>query len=191
MVTNHIHLMRHGHSALAFPNHWITPGQFRDWIEVYNRTGIAQDSVPADNVVTLMRDDPIAVCSDFPRSIESAARLDSQREPRISPVYREVGRPLQGDWKIRLPLEMWDRLSVLCWKLDLIAVDESVRAARARARAAALELVGLAEESSPVLLVGHGMINAMIARELCREGWTGPRQANDDYWGTVSFDRGA
>jgi len=188
-MTIHIHLIRHGRSALALPDRWITPGEFRDWLEIYNRTGIADDSGPPSALVEMMRDSPIVVCSDYPRSIESARRLAPQSDPRMSTAYREAGRPLQGDWSIRLPLEIWDRFSVLCWKLSLIVADESVRAARVRAQLAARELISLAQESSPVLLVGHGMVNTMIGRELLRSGWSGPRRANDNYWGVASYRR--
>jgi broad specificity phosphatase PhoE len=186
-----IHLVRHGRSAFAFPERWITLGEFRDWIEEYNRTGIAEDSLPPAEVVALLHDDPVLVCSDYPRSVESAARLAPRSTLRISAVYREVGRPLPWDVRLRLPLAHWDRISVLCWKGNLSAADESVWAARVRAEEAAGELTGLAQRFSRALLVGHGMVNAMIGNALRRKGWIGPWRANDRFWGVDSFCRDA
>lgn len=179
--------MRHGRSALPFPDCWITPAEFREWISVYNRTGTAPDDHPTDEIVAKMRDVSEIVCSDSPRSVESAGRIAPDHRPRVSATFREVGRPLQTNWKIRLPLDGWDRLSVLLWKFGLISANEPFRAARQRAQQATHELVSLAHQSFRVLFVGHGMLNALIVRRLLREGWRGPKRANDDYWGLVSY----
>jgi len=182
-----IQIMRHGRSALEFPTNWITPAEFREWIGIYNRTGIADDSRPPEKLIARVGDIATIVCSDYPRSIESAAQLFPNARPIISPLFREVGRPLPARSGIRLPLQIWDRLSVLLWKLNLIASDESIHTARQRAQSATRQLVDLAEQFSRVLFVGHGMLNALVGRELRRQGWHGSRQVNDDYWGITSF----
>jgi broad specificity phosphatase PhoE len=188
-MTLQIQIIRHGRSALPYPSNWITSTEFREWIAVYNRTGIADESTPPAELVATVGEVPVVVCSDYPRSIESAARLVPNRQPRISPVFREVGRPLQANWNVRLPLKVWDRFSVSLWNMNLISSDESIHAARRRAQEATRELVSLAEESSRVLFVGHGMINAMIGGELRRLGWQGPRRVADVFWGITTFRR--
>lgn len=182
-----IHIMRHGRSALEYPTNWITPAEFREWIGIYNRTGIADDSRPPENLTAALDEIRAVVCSDYPRSIESAARLFPGRPPIISALFREVGRPLPARSGIRLPLQIWDRLSILLWKLSLIASDESIRAACQRVQAATRDLVNLAQEFSCVLFVGHGMMNGLIGQALRRQGWHGPRHVNDEYWGITSF----
>ena len=62
-------------SAHAYPARWITPAEFREWIGVYNRTGIADESRPRDELIARLGNVQFIVCSDYPRSIESAARL--------------------------------------------------------------------------------------------------------------------
>jgi|SRR5579863_4154776 len=186
-MRSQIQIMRHGRSAHPYPNRWITPAEFRDWITVYNRTGIARDSGPPENLTAALGDVEAIVCSDYPRSIESAARLFPTARPIISPLFREVGRPWPGSQKIRFPLRVWDGLAVLLWNLNLFTTDESIQAARQRARAATHQLINVAEQFSRVLFVGHGMLNALIARELRGQGWRGPREINNDYWGMTSF----
>jgi broad specificity phosphatase PhoE len=186
-MVSQIHLMRHGRSAHPLPTRWITPSEFRDWIGIYNQTGIADDSRPSAELIGEVGNAPVVACSDYPRSIESAASLCPNCLPMISATFREVGRPLQGNLNIRLPLPIWDRLSIWLWKWNFIATDESIHAARQRAQAAARELVSLAHTHSQVLFVGHGMLNSLVARELRRQGWQGPRRVNDDYWGIASF----
>jgi broad specificity phosphatase PhoE len=187
IMPSQIQLMRHGRSALPFPKRWLTPAEFRDWIGVYNRTGIADDGRPSAELIATVADTQVVACSDYPRSVESAARLFPNRQPIISEIFREVGRPLQGNWNIRLPLHIWDQISVWLWNLNLISSDESIHAARQRAQTAVRELVALAQANSRVVFIGHGMLNSLIARELRRQGWQGPRRVNDDYWGIVSY----
>src|SRR5258708_3262719 len=116
-MVSQIHIMRHGRSAHPFPTRWITPAEFREWIGVFNRSGIADDSRPPDALTALTAGITVVVCSDYPRSIESAARLFPNDQPIISATFREVGCPLQRNLSIRLPLNVWDRFSVLMWKL--------------------------------------------------------------------------
>ncbi len=51
-----------------------------------------------------------------------------------------------------------------------------------RARRATQELIRLAGKSETVLLVGHGLINHYIAKELLNLGWIGPEKAASGYW---------
>ncbi len=190
LMASQIHILRHGRSALPFPKRWITPAEFREWIAIYNRTGVAEDSRPPAALVPLLEGISAVACSDYPRSIESAARLAPRRPPRIlQRSFAKLDRPWQGNSKIRLPLKVWDWISVRLWMANLISGDESIHAARGRAQEATRELISLAQEFSRVLFVGHGMLNAMIGRELRRLGWQGPKRVNDDYWGAVSFHK--
>jgi broad specificity phosphatase PhoE len=179
--------MRHGRSALPFPSAWISPPEFREWITAYNRTGIADDSFPPHHLRGMIDESMEIVCSDYPRSTESAASLAPNHRPNISTAFREAGRPLQASWSIRLPLKLWDWASCMLWKAGLISADEPVQEARRRAQEAARQLVSLAQASSQVLLVGHGTLNAMIGRELRCKGWSGPTHVSDEYWGVATF----
>src|SRR5690242_11723164 len=103
-MISRIDIVRHGRSAYPFPTDWITLPQFREWISIFNRSGISDDSGPPEDLMRLVAGEPVVVCSDYPRSVELAARLCPGRQPRISAMFREVGRPLQGSWHLRLPL---------------------------------------------------------------------------------------
>jgi hypothetical protein len=66
-MTFQIHLVRHGRSALTYPNRWITSVEFREWIGMYNRTGIAADTRPSTEVLAMVANVATVVCSDYPR----------------------------------------------------------------------------------------------------------------------------
>ena len=184
-----IRLVRHGPSAHAWPTQRITAEEFREWIRVMNETGIAADSHPPGELAPSIGDTAVVVCSDYRRSVESATRLVPDCKPRVSILFREVGRPWSGSWSVRLPLAVWDLGSRVLWWMNWITTDESIYTARRRARDATFKLVGLADEYADVLLVGHGMLNALIGRELWRLGWQGPRRATDEYWGMSTYQK--
>jgi hypothetical protein len=186
-----IRLIRHGHSAQLPPLSRITAGEFRRWIEDYNRSGIAVDSVPPQELVTALCGTLAVVCSDYPRAIESANKLVSAVEPQILPLFREAGRPLMNNWGIKLSLPAWDCISTNLWRIGIIVGDESIRAARRRAGDAAAFLVRLAEDSDRVLCVGHGTFNALIGEKLREFGWNGPRKISDQHWQGGTFSKSA
>src|SRR5438093_9970936 len=68
---------------------------------------------------------------------------------------------------------------------------ESFKAARERAAKAASILTGHAEESGAVVLVGHGLMNILIARRLRASGWRGPRLPSPQHWTFGVYERAA
>jgi broad specificity phosphatase PhoE len=186
-----ITLVRHGASSHPLATHLITAAEFRTWIVDYNRAGIAADSLPPPELMAVTCDMPCVVCSDMPRAIASARLLSPGREPCALPLLREAGRPIGGDWPVKLSLDMWDRISVFLWTMGLIASDESIGAARLRAQKAAFELVQLAEEFSRVLCVGHGMFNELIGQVLLDLGWNGPPRVGSRHWAATTYRKRA
>jgi broad specificity phosphatase PhoE len=180
-------IVRHGHSSHVFPDRLIKAAEFRAWIDEYNRAGIDLASDPPRELLELAHSITCVVCSDLPRAAASAQRLCPGREMHVSSRFREAGRPLTGDWFARLPLSVWDRISVILWRLGCIMSDESQSAARLRARKAADELIHFAKQSGRILYIGHGLFNSMVAVELRRLGWQGPARMSDEHWGLSTY----
>lgn len=187
-VPPQITLVRHGRSSHEMPAERITASQFRDWIAAYNRAGLAPDCSPPPDLVERARGIRCLVCSDFPRAAESAARLAPQIAPRMSPLFREVGRPLpEGNTDRLARLEAWDRLSVRLWRAGRIQTDEPVETAELRVARAATELIRLTADYGQVLCVAHGMINAFVADELRRHSWIGPASVAAGHWSATAY----
>jgi broad specificity phosphatase PhoE len=135
----------------------------------------------------MTRNVPYIVCSDMPRAMASAHLLSPDQVPNALPLFREAGRPVSGNWPVKLPLTMWDRISVFLWRRGLITSDESVRVARLRAQEAAGKLVRLAEEFGRVLCVGHGMFNALVGQALQGLGWEGRPRVASHPWSATTY----
>ena len=106
------------------------------------------------------------------------APLDLTLAPPAELVARAATIPLVVTSTIRRARVAW----LLGWSRDV----ESLREATSRAARAADRLVSLASTHGSVMLVGHGMLNTLICRELRRAGWRGTGSPRT-YWGRVAL----
>ena len=125
----------------------------------------------------------MVVCSTALRCIESARRIAPGREILANAVYREAGLP-HNLWAVpKLPPEFWALAFRLAWFCGFSAHAESYAEAIARARLAAEQLIALAQAHGQVLMVGHGIVNVLIARGLLAMGCAGPKRPATRHWG--------
>ena len=141
----------------------------------YNEAGIRATPRPSTRLRRQAGAAGVIVCSDAQRAVESARALDSTREPLIDPLFREAGLPVGTRVPLRLSFDTWVLIAGIAWFWGWSAGTEPLADARRRARSAAQRLMRLATRHRSVMLVGHGVFNALIAAELRRRGWEGPR----------------
>jgi broad specificity phosphatase PhoE len=184
-------LVRHGRSALERVPGRINATQLRAWIDAYHEHGIADDSVPAAALIQEGERAGMIVCSDLRRAVESAQRIAPGRIAQESPLLREAGWPPRGDWGgIRLPLIVWGTLSFLLRRSGWSS-GETWGQAQGRAGEAVERLAELAATHKRVLVVAHGNLNMLMARELRRRGWNGGRWPASRNWGYTRYWRGS
>ena len=76
----------------------------------------------------------------------------------------------------------------LLWLFGFSRNGESLMKARKRAGEAAMTL---AEEHHDILLVGHGLMNLLIARALKKADWIGPSRPGPGHWGYGVYEKAA
>jgi broad specificity phosphatase PhoE len=173
-------LARHGRPKLRQWS-WITPGQFAEWIRAYDQAGIFVEEVPP-HIRAKAVQSPWIVSSPLPRCEQSAQALAPLRQIDKEELFREAGLP-HAFWRFpRLPSSVWTVIFRAAWFCGYSTNSESLVMARNRARSAALRLIDLAREHQSVFLVGHGIINTLIAKELIRQGWMGPSRPAHRHW---------
>lgn len=173
-------LARHGRPKLG---HWIwvSPHQLADWIPAYNAGGVFVDEAPA-RLSAKAEQSGWIVSSPLLRCMQSAAALAPSRVIASEEVFREAALP-HGMWRFPpLPLPLWTVIFRAAWLCGYSGDAESLAMARIRARSAAFRLNDLAREHESVFLVGHGIMAALIAKELILQGWAGPKQPVHGYW---------
>ncbi|WP_456269585.1 phosphoglycerate mutase family protein [Kushneria sp. AK178] len=175
-------LMRHGAPQVRFDERMVA-ADFRDWVARYQLAGL-DELTRCERAFSVARECAAVVCSDLPRSLESALRLEAGNIVYSDPLMREIDLPHgSGRWPTPpLPTTFWLVTFRALWLLGYHGNAEGRRAVFSRAGAAASKLVELAGEHCSVLFVGHGMINHLLARELLSRGWQGPRRPGRAHW---------
>lgn len=173
-------LARHGRPKHRQSN-WVTPRQLADWIRSYDAGGVIVDEVPAPTRARAVQSGWI-ISSPLLRSVQSARALAPSRNISSEELFREAGLP-HASWDFpRLPPSVWTVLFRAAWFLGYSANSESLCLARSRARSAATRLIELDLEHQSVFVLGHGIMSALIAKDLIRRGWKGPSRPAHGYW---------
>src|SRR5512143_1796832 len=153
-------LVRHGRSALPTRKSIASTG-LRSLARRYDEAGIRRTPAPTAELRRQAAAAGIIVCSDTRRAVESARALDRTRDPLTDRVFREAGLPLVSPLPLRLSFDAWVIIARVAWFLGWSAGGESVAAARRRASKAVRRLTRLSSKHRSVLLVGHGVFNAL------------------------------
>lgn len=174
-------LMRHGQPALA-ASQKVSALDMEGWINGYNRAGITDQPAPAASL-QLAVTATVIVSSTAPRALDSLQALGLEPS-HVDALFCEAELP-HGQWKRpRLSPFTWAFILRVLWLCGYSRNGETVSAARRRASLAAQRLLSLASEG-PVLLLGHGFMNRMIAKELMVKGWTRRSRNGSRYWSTI------
>lgn len=182
-MTREIILMRHGQPDLASVAR-VSPQGMQRWIADYDQSAITDQPAPQASADLAARA-RIIVSSNAPRALTSVAALG--REPDlIDALFCEAQLP-HGRWPLpRLSPFKWAFVLRMLWLCGAHGQVESARAATTRAQAAAQQLQSLADNGS-VLLLGHGFMNRMIARDLQARGWQRHTNSGSGYWSAAVY----
>lgn len=177
-------LMRHGK-----PNH--QPGgrhnvqALADWCEAYDLSQVSDGPPPRS--LSIARQATVVVCSPLPRARSSLRQLGLQPH-EVDALFSEVAVPLLPGSQLQLPTLIWLALLRLLWLCGYAGQTESLQHARHRASLAADRLIEHARHGT-VLLLGHGIMNKMIARELRKRGWQAEKHASSRHWSSAIYHR--
>ena len=98
-------ILRHGKPQIKDHGR-VSPSDFGQWIAAYNRAGIDPAHYPLPSAIEKARSCSIVICSDLPRSIESAAALGVQFAEKDS-MFRECDMPYANGNHPKLPVSIW------------------------------------------------------------------------------------
>lgn len=152
-----------------------------DWISHYNLSDTGSD-MPPQSSQALASSALQILSSPLPRALSSLKALG--RTPTlIDDVFKEADLPIFHIPGLRLAPTFWALVFRIMWLCGLSPHIEPLRIAKQRALQAADILVTCAKTSNgPVLLMGHGVMNRLIARVLVSLGWKERRRQGKGYW---------
>jgi len=181
-------LVRHGPSAMPKESR-ISGCDIGQWVTRYDDIGIARHAPPPEDVRRLVAAAGCVVASGLRRSVESAAWLAASVDIRVDPELCEAPLPDSLGVPVRLPPGVWMVLARVAWWFRWCRSGETIDETRQRAIRTADRLCALAGEHRSVAVIGHGMFNRFIARELMRRGWHGPTFLPAAHWAAARFVR--
>jgi broad specificity phosphatase PhoE len=180
-----ITLIRHGKPTVSLRER-IRAQDFRAFIERYEAAGIENTSLPSEAAKVKVAEAQAVLTSDRARAIDSARILAPQAQLEVDPLFRETDSWMVVPLPLRLSALQWAFVSRLLWFAGWARGCESLAAAKHRAHQAAQRLIARSHCGS-VVLVAHGGINKLIAKELLKLGWTGPRSPDFRHWGHSTY----
>jgi broad specificity phosphatase PhoE len=181
-------LVRHGRPVCDHASR--IPGcDFTRWVDAYDRAPLDVRSQPSAGLRAQVATIHCLVTSTMRRAVDSAAVLAPGRTALTTPLFDEAGVPTAIRTRLPLAPGHWDVIARGAWFMGWSPGVESFTEARVRATRAADRLADLAAEHDSVMLVGHGMLNTLIARALRRNGWAG-KGSPRAYWGGVTLTKG-
>lgn len=182
-MNREIILMRHGQPKLMKVDK-VSALEMKDWIEQYNRSEITRQPVPTASL-RLAASATVIASSSAPRALTSVRAL-GLKPGLVDAVFCEAQLPFAHWKRPRLSPFTWAFILRILWLCGYSGDVESANTARMRASKAAELLQSLTSEGT-VLLLGHGFMNQMIAKQLVKEGWVHQKRNGSQYWSAAVY----
>lgn len=176
-------LLRHGKPDVELSG-YLNAEEFKQLVEVYAKSGV-QD-LPEKKLKGYFNTYYV-VCSDLSRSIESVKKLGLNKVHLSEALFRETNIPHFDKSFLKLHVTVWLIVLRIMWLFGFKKNGESFSEAKNRAKDAAIKLIDLAKENKKVILVGHGLMNRLIAKQLLFNQWQERGKSGKRYWGFVKY----
>lgn len=171
-------LLRHGKPKLELKGA-VNAAEFKDLVAKYAQSGI-QD-LPSEQLKNNFNHHYV-VCSNLSRSTESAEKLNLKKIHIADALFRETDIPHFNKSFFSLPLVVWLITLRIMWLFGFSKNGESFSQAKKRSKQAAEKLILLAQENEKIIVVGHGLINRLIGKQLEKESWQASQRKGKSYW---------
>lgn len=158
----------------------MSPTEMKQWIELYDRSQVEHKDIPIESVMAAQSAGLIASSTAL-RALSSVQALGHVAAMEDA-VFSEAGLPFALWRGPYLPPQVWAAFFRLLWLFGYARGADSLQVTKERARIAAAQLISMAA-SGPVLLVGHGIMNRLIGKELQAEGWIARTKQSSRHWG--------
>ena len=175
---NKIILVRHGEPDVTIGEK-ISGAEIPSFLKRYNEAPLKLNSMPSSKLLFLSANATV-IYSDLKRSYCSAQRCGVSPEIEDALFSESIPPHFQNDF-LRLKPKTWLLLSRVLWLIGFSLHGESYKEAKKRAKRAADILFHEAKKRD-VLLFGHGLFNILIAGELRKRGYKGPKVPARNFW---------
>ncbi|UFH60109.1 hypothetical protein [Sulfurovum mangrovi] len=154
------------------------------WEEAYNSAPIVTDVRPGDTLIESLKGADYVVSSRLRRAIDSLELLEVEIDEK-SQLFNEAAIPLLNGRFLKLKPTYW---LILFRLLSLTGVGRwasTLRENEMDAQKAARRLSELSAKHDHIVLMGHGVMNWLIRKELKRNGWRSEGREVHGNWGST------
>ena len=183
-------LMRHGKPTVdldTIKRKRVSPQAVGQIVTEYAATPLPQDETATEAALKIATECNVAISSDLARATDSIERLGLSSKAIVDPMFTESAMPFCNWHGPRLKFLTWCVIFRILWLCGVSANGEHIRVAKQRTHRCCQTLQELAEKNETVLVVGHGIMNRLIARELKRRGWVKDTPNSVTYWSFSVF----
>jgi len=179
-------LLRHGEVNIKdYKN--ISVNQFGKWIIEYNNSDIKSEFSSKDEIKDLLNSTDILICSNLKRSIQSIEIFD--KIPfETNAIFNEAELPFSNWNLLKLNPNVWLIFFRILWLFSYSQNCESFKKTKQRAKKATEKLIELSNQDKTVILVGHGIMNKLIRKELILQKWNETKEVKSYNWDYGVFE---
>jgi len=185
-------LMRHGEPKLnldLLKQQRFSSKELGQLIKQYETSPLKPNNKPPIDATNIANTADHFFCSDLVRAIESTQRLAGDKKIIQNPCFRESDLPYFDGQHLKLSFMNWAIILRVLWFLGFSNNGEPIKQAKVRAKTSAAELVASTALHNTVLLLGHGIMNRLIAKELKSQGWQLSNKTGISYWSFMVFEK--
>ena len=185
-------LMRHGRPVIdleVMKNLRKSPAEVGQMVDDY--LDVELDKIQNVPEISLQAAKPcnVVFSSDLRRALTSLEWLNKPSNTRGDACFREIRMPYLTWSNPKLRFNIWHILFWLTWIIGFARNGDSIKPARRRAAQGADILAGAALQDEAVLLLGHAILNWLIATELKKLGWRRVRSTGYSYWSFIEMEK--
>ncbi|WP_145997836.1 hypothetical protein [Vibrio sp. vnigr-6D03] len=184
-------LMRHGQPELdlhSLKSQRFSSHDLGSLVLEYESSDLNFSTLPSEQAIKAAQGCNIAVSSQLPRAISSVRMLGVEEVHHVQKCFRESDLPYLNWQTPKLNFLCWAVIFRLCWLFGFAKNGEPIHEAKERARLGANYLSALANQHESVFLLGHGIMNRLIAKQLKSQGWKQTESTGESYWSYSVFE---
>ena len=179
-------LLRHGEVDIKnYEN--ISASQFGKWIIEYNNSDIKSDFSSKDQIKDLLNETDILICSNLKRSIQSI-EIFNKIPFETNDIFNEAELPFLNWNLLTLNPKVWLISFRILWFFGYSQNCESFKKTKERAKKATEKLIELSNQNKTVILIGHGIMNKLIQKELISLKWEETKDTHSNNWDYGIFE---
>jgi len=164
----------------------ISASEFGEWVDSYDNANIKETSNLESNLDKVLNSSDIIITSTLKRTIDTTQLFKSSIYESNS-LFDEAQLPFPN-WKfLKFTPSVWLVILRLLWFFGYSKKAESLKQARQRAKTAAEHLNKLSHEYNTVTLIGHGIMNKLIKKQLLLLKWQESKKMCNENLGYGEF----